>query len=106
MRIGDGDQSDELPSTTTAGSAAMSWPPTTPSVGNESPSKPLTTEEICRLPTLTLGGDATEVPPTVPVSQTLDRGMSTLGHGASFNDNSAEAKVVEACEGSTEGFHP
>ena len=103
MKTGDGDQSEELQPTTAGSAATVSAAPTTPSAGDVSPSKPLTTEEVCRLPTLSLGDDVVEVAPTVPVSQTVVRGVSTLGHGASFGDNSTEAQLVEAREWSTGG---
>ena len=73
--------------------------PSAPSAPSAAPSSPrsMTTEEICRLPTLALGDDvAPTLPETLPETPSMVRQDSVLAHGASFHDESKEAQICEA----------
>ena len=71
-------------------------------VGTSSPSRSMTTEEICRLPTLPLG-ETDEAAPTLHDTQSMARQDSVLVHGASFFDETPDGKICEAHHAMGEG---
>ena len=108
MRV-DGDGSDDRSTEAPPSNVALSAPsapsalPSTPSaVGTSSPSRSMTTEEICRLPTLPLG-ETDEAAPTLHDTQSMVRQDSVLVHGASFFDETPDGKICEAHHAMGEG---
>ena len=55
----------------------------------------MTTDEICRLPTLALG-ETDEAAPTLHNTQSMVRQDSVLVHGASFCDETTDGRICEA----------